>query len=404
MAKSSGVIMADSTNASARPSGPSGLGNLGEPLRFEKVQPLAGVAANSVRRGERVAVLTRHAVSSDEPSFHAIVEGLNGVIQHMAKTAGIGVCLQRANTVLWVIRPDRSAELWIDTAAVSLQIRAKRSLPARSVVFANDVADVTAMEFPCVTIGEEDQVVCLFREGWSFGLAFDFGADGTRDTAWFPMALGTLHRTLRYRHQYQAVNTPAIFDLLVATGWFPFAEIITAEFPELARAIENGFGLDEVETNMLAAFDAARLANLLQRWIAKPHFAARSALLTEAIDCFTSQRPAAVIKIVLTEIEGALNDAHKAAHGGQGAKLKALLAFAQASAEQRAGRPDTLMFPAAFGRYLADHTFANFDPVAGTGKASSRHAVGHGAAAQDSYTMTRALQALLTLDQLAFYT
>jgi len=38
------------------------------------------------------------------------------------------------------------------------------------------------------------------------------------------------------------------------------------------------------------------------------------------------------------------------------------------------------------------------------GTAGSRHAVGHGAAAQESYTMPRALLAILTLDQLAFYT
>jgi hypothetical protein len=37
-------------------------------------------------------------------------------------------------------------------------------------------------------------------------------------------------------------------------------------------------------------------------------------------------------------------------------------------------------------------------------EASSRHAVGHGAATQESYTMTRALQVILTLDQRAFYT
>jgi hypothetical protein len=34
----------------------------------------------------------------------------------------------------------------------------------------------------------------------------------------------------------------------------------------------------------------------------------------------------------------------------------------------------------------------------------ARHAVGHGAALAESYTLVRALQALLTLDQLAFYT
>ncbi|MDP1948909.1 MAG: hypothetical protein Q8L77_15565 [Nitrospirota bacterium] len=39
-----------------------------------------------------------------------------------------------------------------------------------------------------------------------------------------------------------------------------------------------------------------------------------------------------------------------------------------------------------------------------TGTAGSRRAVGHGAAPRESYTMPRALQAILTLDQLDFYT
>lgn len=94
-------------------------------------------------------------------------------------------------------------------------------------------------------------------------------------------------------------------------------------------------------------------------------------LLREAVESFTGQRPASAIKIILTEIEGVLNDAYKVAHGGQGSKMKDLLTFAQFSAEQRSGGPDTLFFPVAFGRYLADHTFANFDPVAQTGTVSS---------------------------------
>jgi hypothetical protein len=62
------------------------------------------------------------------------------------------------------------------------------------------------------------------------------------------------------------------------------------------------------------------------------------------------------------------------------------------------------LFPAAFAEYLKSYTFANFDPAANTGIAGSRHAVGHGAAAAETYTMVRALQALLKLDQLAFCT
>lgn len=125
--------------------------------------------------------------------------------------------------------------------------------------------------------------------------------------------------------------------------------------------------------------------------------------MRSAINSFTSGDAVPVLKIVLTEIEGILNEAYRKIHG-QSAKIKVLLAFAVSSAEAKAGRPDTLLFPTAFAEYLQQHTFANFDPSTSCGSAGSRHAVGHGHAAVETYTLVRALQALLTLDQLAFYT
>ena len=78
--------------------------------------------------------------------------------------------------------------------------------------------------------------------------------------------------------------------------------------------------------------------------------------------------------------------------------------FAVKSAERKAGSPYTLLLPTAFASYLQARTFARFDPVAGNGDASSRHAVGRGEAGADTYTQVAALQALLTLDQFAFST
>jgi len=384
--------------------GVPGVRNLGEPLRFQNVEQLAGFVAEPVKAGQTANVWTRFALTSDEPLFHCLVENLEGIIRHMAQMAGTPVNLRLANTVLLIIRPDSSAELWVDTAAVALRCAIKRPSQTGMVLFESDIADVTAMSFPCVTLGEKDKVACIFRVDWSFGLAFDFNPYGVLDVDSFFTTLGTLHRILHYRHLYEAVANPAVFDRLMGAGWFPFVEIVTAEFRELVRHCESGFDIAEIEGKIIEAFDAARLGHLSERWLTKPHFAAKAALFEEAIEAFIAQKPASVIKIVLTEIEGVLNDAYRAAHEGAGAKLKTLLAFAQTSAEQRAGAPDTLFFPAAFGRYLEVHTFAKFDPVAQTGTAGSRHAVGHGAAAQETYTMTRALQAILTLDQLAFYT
>jgi hypothetical protein len=186
--------------------------------------------------------------------------------------------------------------------------------------------------------------------------------------------------------------------------WFPFVEIITAEFKNILLHCEAGFDVVEIEEKIIAKFDGTRMERILERWVAKPHFAARTNLLKTAITAFKNNEPITVIKILLTEIEGVLNDVYWTTHGGQGAKLKDLLVFAEASAELKAGGSNTLLFPKAFGRYLREYTFANFDPSTNTGTAGSRNAVGHGAASQESYTMSRALQAILTLDQLAFYT
>lgn len=378
--------------------------NIGEPLRFSDVEPLAGFSAEAAKGGQQVKIWTRLALTSDDPLFHRLVENFANVIHHMAQQKGIGVNLRRADTVLLILKPDASAELWLDTAAVSLRCAVKRAVAAGTLIFEHDIADITGMTFPCVTFGEGDKVLCLFRQDWRFGFAFDMNPDGKLDTEKFATTLGTLYRDMRYKHLYDALGTPEVFDRLLAAGWFPFVEIITTEFSNLLHHCEAGFDVAEIEDGVIAKFDDARMQRILDRWSAKPHFATKADLLTAAIAAFRNKEPVAVIKILLTEIEGVLNDAHRATHGGQGAKLKDLLAFVEASAEHKAGGSDTLLFPRAFGRYLREHTFANFDPIAQTGTAGSRHAVGHGAASQDSYTMSRALQAILTLDQLAFYT
>jgi len=161
--------------------------------------------------------------------------------------------------------------------------------------------------------------------------------------------------------------------------------------------------LKDEEEKIVASFDEARLERMLARWLKRPHFASRELVLRSAVKNFMNNDPVAVIKIVLTEIEGVLNTAYRASHG-EGAKVETLMRFAVEAATRKAGHPYTLLLPEAFARYLKDRTFARFDPRQGVGDASSRHAVGHGAATDASYTQVSALQALLTLDQIAFAT
>ncbi len=397
--------MTEGIQEAARREKVSGIGvrNIGEPLRFSNVEDLAGFSAESGKGGDQIKVWTRMALTSDDPLFHRLVESLAGVVSHMAQQAGTAANLRRADTILLVLKPNSTAELWLDAAAVSLQCAVKRAMKAGTVVFENDIADVTGMSFPCVDFGAEDKVLCLFRQDWRFGLAFDMNPDGKLDLEGFNKTLGTLYRQMRYKHLYDALGEAAIFDRLLGAGWFPFVEIINGEFKDILNHCEARFDMAEIEEKVVTRFNGARMARILERWLAKPHFGAKAALMKAAISAFNNHEPIAVIKILLTEIEGVLNEAHRTAHG-QGAKIKKLLEFAESSAKKKAGSSNTLLFPKAFGRYLREYTFADFNPSTQTGEASSRHAVGHGAASQDSYTMTRALQTILALDQLAFYT
>jgi hypothetical protein len=209
--------------------------------------------------------------------------------------------------------------------------------------------------------------------------------------------------TPAYRDLYDAITEQTVFSQLVRAGWFPFVEILGSEFQGLVNCSAAGFALDDEEAGLLAKFDSERVERMFIRWMAKAHFAGKERLLRSAVKSFAEKDAVPVHKIALTEIEGILGEAYRGVHKN-GAKITKLLELAVASAEEKAGQSDTLLFPAAFAHYLKSYTFAEFDPALHSGNASSRHAVGHGAAPAETYTLVRALQALLTLDQLAFYT
>jgi hypothetical protein len=71
--------------------------------------------------------------------------------------------------------------------------------------------------------------------------------------------LGTLYRRLAYSDLYDAVADQRVFSRLLTAGWFPFVEILGAEFQTLANSCEAGFALDNEEAQLIAKFDFERL-------------------------------------------------------------------------------------------------------------------------------------------------
>lgn len=376
---------------------------MGEPILLAEIN-LAGVCTRSAREGEQVEILVRASLTSDQSFFQRIVVNLAAAIEHSARAVGSHVRLDRAGMILVVIRPDNSGELWVDAAATSISSALKRPGPilAGTVLFENDIADLTGVWFPHVKVGTKDRILCLFREGWRFGLFFDFNPDGNLAIEDAKRDLAALYRRLRYADLYAAFENKQVFPALVQAGWFPFLELVADEFQNLVLAQEAGFELDDCEQQLLSKFDEARLDRMFDRWMERQLLQDKRLILEPAIRAYKAEEPVSVIKIVLSEIEGVMSEAHFHATGGRTHRIEKLCAFMVAQAEQRAGGKDTLFFPVQFGEYLRDYIYSGFRP-GDRGQAGSRHAVGHGAVAGEQYTMTRALQALLALDQLAFY-
>lgn len=379
------------------------IGNLGEPIYLKDLN-MAGVSAEAAQGGQTIQIWTRMALTSDQDLFQKIIGNIASCIEQGANAVGEYPSLSRAQTVLLVLHPDNTGELWVDKAAMCTYHALKRPGPlaAGTVLFENDIADVTGLWFPRVDVGPKDRILCIIREGWRFALYFDFNPDEDLAIEEAKRALGTLFRRMRYADLYASLAHEPTLKGMVAAGWFPFLELGSADIRTLLSTIEADFPLDEAEQALIAAFDEARIERMFARWLERTHLNAREVILRPAINAFMNSEPVTVIKIILSEIEGVMSDAYFQVHGERPYRSKKLPDFMIEQAEKRAGGKDTLFFPVEFGKYLKDYTFADFK-AGDIGTAGSRHAVSHGAVASSQYTMTRALQALLTLDQMAFY-
>jgi hypothetical protein len=283
-----------------------------------------------------------------------------------------------------------------------MEILVKRVVNAGEAIFSNDVIDVRSLRFPAVSFSDADKVLYCFRVGWKFGLFFDFGNNRKFNVEAMQFEIGHCYRTLRYQSLYDALGDEKTFQHLVSEGWFPFLELTKSDFQILVALSSAELPLTSEETKIVNRFTDERIDAISARWFRKEVFSKRRDVIQSGLNAFKRTDSVACLKILLTEIEGILRDAHISTVGSS-AKITDLLEFAISEGIKKAGTEASLFFPMQFARYLRDFTFANFDPMNPLGAHASRHSVGHGGASPNAYTQTRALQAILTIDQLAFF-
>lgn len=380
---------------------PGTLYNSGEPIIISNFE-IVGFADQAAKGGQKIYIRHRGALTSDTPIFHTYAKHITNKLNQCLREADRRDNISQAKTILLIIKQDKTAELWLDAAASMLKCIPKKNCIPGTVVLESDIADVTSMEFPNVNIGKKDSVIVLFREGWKFGLLFDFRHnDCEMNVTEMNSALGALYRELKYETLYKIIEEKAAFKTLLDRGWFPFAELIQSEYLQLINYLKNDWDITVAEKKIVEAFTDERVDHMLRRWLNKPHYHMKNSILEAAINAYKNHDFISTIKILSTEIEGILISKYPS---NQKQNLKKLTQKAAKEAQQKTSSHNSLLLPISFEEYLKTNLLANFDPTQGFSTAGSRHAVAHGQASTESYTAERALQTLLTLDQLAFYT
>jgi hypothetical protein len=361
-----------------------------------------GFAAGNALPGEQVSILVRTSITSDEREFHVYMEGISNLLTDRAKEMGIIFSLDALTGFVLIVHSDGTADLHIGNKRMSIEMLTKRDLKAGEVVYGSDIGDIRRVKYGGLTFLPSDKVYICFKVKWKFGLFFDLAADRQLDVDKMERELGSLYRHLQYQGLYEALSDQVIVDRMKKEGWFPFIEIIGGDFEPLLKAYATNFDIENKEQGLIVSFTPERIERLAQRWWKNQILSNHKEVLVAGLEAFKRGDFVSCIKNIMTEIEGVLAHVHLAEKGSI-PKTKELLAYAVEHGVNKTGDESSLFFPSEFLKYLNEVAYADFDPRSPAEAGASRHTVGHGFAGGGAYTPARALQVILTLDQIAFY-
>lgn len=353
----------------------------------------------NVEKGHYFWLLTRASTNSDEPEFHNYIEQLSNPFFNK-----VGVFPNAVYQFLILIHKDLSADLYINDFPVAIKIMVKRDVKKLEVIKSKDIADIQRLKFPNIEIVKTDKVIYCFKVGWKFGLFFDLGRELDLDA--MELDLGTSYRNLSFQYVYEVLKNEAQFEEMIRDGWFPFIEIIGGEYRSLSEAYQNKFHFEERIDEIVKSFNKARTEKMTNKWWGKQIFKNKKEILQAGVNAFLrgdNEGYINCIKTLLTELEGIIrlqyfSDTRK----GKKVRLQDLLTYLVEKGKGKTGSGESLFLPLHFLKYLNDVVFPEFDIE--TGKVDlSRHSSSHGVAKAEAYTKTRALQAILILDQIYFY-
>ncbi|MEF8847380.1 MAG: hypothetical protein V5A57_03070 [Candidatus Paceibacterota bacterium] len=205
-----------------------------------------------------------------------------------------------------------------------------------------------------------------------------------------------------FQEIFQTLEYDDLYQKMKQDGWFPFLELLGDDFDDLRWLYKT----DNYSENRLSEkFGEERIGKIKNRWWSKEIFESKKPILQKGLNEFleNNQRgDISCIKILVSEIDGVIREIYYQETGKGKAKTSDLKDFVKEKGRRKGGDDSSLLLPAAFFDYLDDKFYDQFDLAKG-GPEVARPSSTHGVVDPEKYTHDKALQAILTLDQLYFY-
>ena len=372
--------------------------------RFENIKRYADFIHRFVSV-KHVVLNSPLKLTSDSPEFYTYIDQISDIFFN---APGFPINIDNIHRFLILIHNDLSVDVYTNKFTVVVQLRLKRDLEG-SLIKKDDIADIQKLGFPDIKIQDSDTVICCLKVGWKFLLYCDLLSEERKfDIASMQTELGRLYRYICFQEVYQTLESETCFEEMVADGWFPFIGVLGRHYEELAAIYQNGkFASDDSVKTLLDGFDESRLRSMTDKWWENTLFQEKRKLLQAGVDAFlggTESGYINCIKTLYTEIEGIMRLLYfKDTGKGNSIRQEDFINHLIAMGERYAGDDsDSLLLPQQLLNYLTKSVFSHFNVETGTVDLS-RNSVAHGTAEEEDYTLEKALQGILTLDQIYFY-
>ena len=357
-----------------------------------------GIAGETIPKDVKGIIIRKSFILSYDKNFERYCNSILNLVLGNSQN-------ETLNKLLVVIKKDERAIIY-QNFPLKFQIKAKKSVKAFELVRQDDILDIIGVEFSdsIFSLGIEngDKFIWLFRTNWKFGLYFDFS--GKLDVSKLSGELADCYRRLLYLDMYSFLENEKGLKELFDEGWFPFIQLIGSRFQKLMDyfADEKKYAF-QVE-KILEYFNHEDFIKLSSNWWSNPVFNEKRDILEAGIEAYfqgTKSGYINAIKTISTEIEGVIRVVYFRDFKKK-PTTQEIQQYITALGEKKFSSVGSLGFPKLFYEYLNESVFKGFDLKSGE-IPSSRHSFAHGVAKFENYNQIRALQLLLTLDQIYFF-